>query len=146
MTPPAPPARTLATSAGLVAFHDEGEGPPVLLIHGFPISSWQWREFIPLLAARFRVIAPDLPGSGASTAADGVKLDLAAHAAAIRELLAEISVERFAVVAHGAGAGVAQLLALDGAQIVVAREIAGEAAGAGGRKLRRELRNIERPT
>ncbi|HEY7763275.1 MAG TPA: alpha/beta fold hydrolase, partial [Actinomycetota bacterium] len=114
MTPPAPPARTLATSAGLVAFHDEGEGPPVLLIHGFPTSSWQWREFIPLLAARFRVIAPDLPGSGASTAADGVKLDLAAHAAAIRELLAEISVERFAVVGHGAGAGVAQLLALDG--------------------------------
>jgi pimeloyl-ACP methyl ester carboxylesterase len=104
----------VTTSAGVVAFHDEGEGPPVLLIHGFPTSSWQWREFIPLFAARFRVIAPDLPGSGASTAAEGVKLDLAAHAAAIRELLDETGVERFAVVAHGAGAGVAQLLALDG--------------------------------
>ena len=114
MTAPPPPPRTVRTSAGVVAFHDEGQGSPVLLLHGFPTSSWQWREFIPLFAARFRVIAPDLPGSGASTAVEGAPLDLASHAAAIREVLAEIGVERFAIVAHGAGAGVAQLLALDG--------------------------------
>ena len=67
----------------------------------------------PLLAARFRVIAPDLPGAGASVPAPGVALDLATQAAAMAELLAHLGVDRTAVVAHGAGAGVAQLLALD---------------------------------
>ena len=86
----------------------------MLLLHGFPASSWQWRELMPLLAARFRVIAPDLPGAGASIPADGVPLDLATQANAVRELLTHLDVDRYAVVAHDAGAGVAQLLALDG--------------------------------
>jgi pimeloyl-ACP methyl ester carboxylesterase len=107
------PSRTVMTSAGSIAFHDEGEGPAVLLLHGFPASSWQWRDFLPLLAARFRVIAPDLPGAGASVPAPGVVLDLVTQAAAVAELLAHLGIERTAVVGHGTGAGVAQLLALD---------------------------------
>jgi pimeloyl-ACP methyl ester carboxylesterase len=43
-------------------------GPPtapvLLLLHGFPASSFQFRELIPLLAPKFRVLAPDLPGFG----------------------------------------------------------------------------------
>ena len=43
-------------------------GPPtapvLLLLHGFPASSFQFRELIPLLASKFRVLAPDLPGFG----------------------------------------------------------------------------------
>ncbi|MGZ8602701.1 MAG: alpha/beta fold hydrolase [Actinomycetota bacterium] len=113
MTTPAP-AHSVGTSAGLVAFLDEGEGPPVLLLHGFPASSWQWREFLPLFAARFRVIAPDLPGAGASAPADDIALDLATLAGAMRELVSSLGIERYAVVAHGTGAGVAQLLAIDG--------------------------------
>lgn len=108
------PAAVVETSVGSIAFQDEGEGPPVLLLHGFPASSWQWRELVPLLAARFRVIAPDLPGAGASVPADGVILDLATSARAMRELLAHLGLERFAVVGHGTGAGVAQVLAIDG--------------------------------
>lgn len=107
-------AHVAVTSSGSVAYHDEGEGPPVLLLHGFPASSWQWREFLPLLAARFRVIAPDLPGAGASIPADGVMLNLASQAGAVRELMSHLGLERYAVVGHGVGAGVAQLLALDG--------------------------------
>lgn len=107
------PSYTASTSAGTIAFHDEGEGPAVLLLHGFPASSWQWREFLPLLATRFRVIAPDLPGAGASVPAPGVVLDLVSQTAAMAELLAHLGIERTAVVAHGTGAGVAQLLALD---------------------------------
>jgi pimeloyl-ACP methyl ester carboxylesterase len=40
----------------------EGKGPLVLLLHGFPESSYAWRKQIPALAARFRVVAPDLRG------------------------------------------------------------------------------------
>ena len=38
--------------------------PALLLLHGFPTSSFQFRELIPLLAPKFRVLAPDLPGFG----------------------------------------------------------------------------------
>ena len=41
-----------------------GEWPVILLLHGFPTSSFQYRELIPRLADRYRVIAPDLPGFG----------------------------------------------------------------------------------
>jgi 2-hydroxymuconate-semialdehyde hydrolase len=105
-------AHVAATSAGTVAFHDEGEGPPVLLLHGYPASSWQWRELLPLLAARFRVIAPDLLGAGASVPADGVRLDLATQATAVRELTEQLDLDRYAAVGHDVGAGLAQLLAL----------------------------------
>ena len=40
------------------------DGPVILLLHGFPTSSFQYRNLIPLLADRYRVIAPDLPGFG----------------------------------------------------------------------------------
>src|SRR5277367_2538374 len=42
----------------------EPDAPVVLLLHGFPASSFQYRELIPRLAGRYRVIAPDLPGFG----------------------------------------------------------------------------------
>src|ERR1700712_5567455 len=52
---------------GVKVFYREAgpaDAPVVLLLHGFPTSSFQYRELIPLLADRYRVIAPDLPGFG----------------------------------------------------------------------------------
>jgi pimeloyl-ACP methyl ester carboxylesterase len=52
---------------GVTIFYREAgpdDGPVVLLLHGFPTSSFQYRELIPRLADRYRVIAPDLPGFG----------------------------------------------------------------------------------
>ena len=52
---------------GVNVFYREAgrqDAPVVLLLHGFPTSSFQFRELIPRLADRFRVIAPDLPGFG----------------------------------------------------------------------------------
>lgn len=52
---------------GVTVFYREAgdaEAPVVLLLHGFPASSFQYRELIPRLADRYRVIAPDLPGFG----------------------------------------------------------------------------------
>lgn len=47
---------------------EAGEGHPVILLHGLGASSYSWRGVLPALAARFRVIAPDLPGFGRSEA------------------------------------------------------------------------------
>jgi hypothetical protein len=59
---------------GLKVFYREAgasDRPVVLLLHGFPTSSFQFRELIPRLADRYRVIAPDLPGFGFTEVPDG---------------------------------------------------------------------------
>jgi pimeloyl-ACP methyl ester carboxylesterase len=43
---------------------EAGDGPPLLLLHGFPQHWWAWRKVLPALAAHYRVICPDLRGSG----------------------------------------------------------------------------------
>lgn len=50
-----------------VAYVDEGQGPPVLLLHGWPTSSFLYRHITPVLARHHRVVVPDLPGFGASS-------------------------------------------------------------------------------
>jgi len=49
-----------------VHYVDTGAGPPVVMVHGSPISSYSFREQIAVLSARFRVVAPDLLGFGLS--------------------------------------------------------------------------------
>jgi pimeloyl-ACP methyl ester carboxylesterase len=89
-----------------------GQGFPVLLLHGFPQTWYEWRKVIPTLSSRFRVIAPDLRGMGDSAKPpDGY--DKRTLAKDVRELLRVLGVERAVVVGHDWGAGVAQSLVLD---------------------------------
>ncbi len=108
--------RRVRLSAGDMAFVELGdvEDPPIVFLHGFPTSSFLWREFLPMCAPWMRVIAPDLLGCGESRANEGAELHIRAQAGYVRELLEGLGVARFAVVGHGHGGGVAQLLALEG--------------------------------
>lgn len=107
--------RRLRVTAGEVAFVDVGDGPVVVLLHGFPTNADLWRDEIMLLASRMRVIAPDLLGYGASDRPpDASDLDERAQARHMDELLAALGVDHAAVVGHDVGGVVAQLLALDG--------------------------------
>jgi 2-hydroxymuconate-semialdehyde hydrolase len=102
-------------SGGELSYADEGEGPAVVLLHGFPTSSHLWRDLVSVLAPRFRAIAPDLLGYGDSTKPeDPGAMTIRAQAGYVRELLDDLGVREFAVVGHDIGGGVAQLLALDG--------------------------------
>ena len=105
--------KRFASGGGELAYVDEGDGPPVLLLHGFPTSSDLWRAFVPPLAARFRVIAPDMLGYGGSEKPDA-DLSMTAQVRYVRELLEHLGVQRFAAVGHDLGGVVAQLLALEG--------------------------------
>ena len=108
--------RRVRVSAGEIAFLEAGDPdtPAVVLLAGGLRSCHLWRNLVPLLAPWMRVLAVDLLGSGASDSPPGADLRLEAHAGYIRELLEGVGVERFAVVGHGHGGGVAQLLALGG--------------------------------
>lgn len=91
----------------------EGEGPPVLLLHGFPDSWRLWRHQIPALVdAGFRVIAPDLHGFGESDRPEEVDAyGVQAVIGDLAEILAALGVERAHVVGHDWGAAVAWVMA-----------------------------------
>lgn len=89
-----------------VMYHAVGDGPPVVLIHGMINSSRHWREVAVRLADRHTVIAPDLIGHGESATPRG-DYSLGAHAAAIRDLLVTIGINRATFVGHSLGGGVA---------------------------------------
>ena len=83
-----------------------GSGPTVVLIHGMINSSRHWETVAQRLAGSYRVIAPDLIGHGEAATPRG-DYSLGAHAAAIRDLLTTIGVERATIVGHSLGGGVA---------------------------------------
>ncbi|WP_432126993.1 alpha/beta fold hydrolase [Streptomyces sp. bgisy082] len=91
-----------------------GEGPAVLLVHGFPDSHHLWRHQVPALtSAGFRCVAPTLRGFGASDRPVGgpEAYHPAKHVGDLLELLARLDVDRFHLVGHDWGSGVAQGLA-----------------------------------
>jgi pimeloyl-ACP methyl ester carboxylesterase len=90
----------------------EGEGPLVLLLHGFPETSRAWRKQIPALAKRFRVVAPDLRGFGASDKPNGIAAYRTSVVAEdIVGLIRAFGADRAHVVGHDWGGGVAWALA-----------------------------------
>jgi pimeloyl-ACP methyl ester carboxylesterase len=96
-----------------LALVDEGDGSPVVLLHGFPDSSQGWRHQVPALtAAGLRVLAPDLRGFGESDKPEGVEAYGIRHSIAdVVAMLNELEIERAHVVGHDWGAAVAWLLA-----------------------------------
>lgn len=92
---------------------EQGEGPAVLLLHGFPDSARLWRHQVPPLVERgLRVIVPDLPGYGQSDAPDEVEAyALPTILEQVVGLLEKLGVERAQVVGHDWGAAVAWGLA-----------------------------------
>jgi pimeloyl-ACP methyl ester carboxylesterase len=105
---------TAAISAGEIAYADEGEGRPILFLHGIPSSSHLFRNVAPLLAPSARVLIPDLLGYGDSAKPEGADLTVLAQTGYVRELLDGLGIDRCAVVGHDLGTGIAQLLALEG--------------------------------
>jgi pimeloyl-ACP methyl ester carboxylesterase len=63
--------RSVSLSGEIFVVRDEGRGPPLLLVHGFPLDHTMWEAQIEALAPRFRVLAPDLRGFGRSAVTDG---------------------------------------------------------------------------
>jgi pimeloyl-ACP methyl ester carboxylesterase len=86
-----------------IGYRELGEGPPVLLLHGWPTSSYLWRDVMPPIARSNRVIAPDLPGFGVSDKPLGVKYDFALFERAIDGLLATLEVDKVGLAVHDLG-------------------------------------------
>jgi len=81
---------------------DTGDGPPVMLVHGSPVSSFSFRHQIAALAPRFRVIAPDLPGFGRSDAPAG-GVDFEEQARLLRRFVAQLDPGPLCLLVHDWG-------------------------------------------
>jgi pimeloyl-ACP methyl ester carboxylesterase len=83
-----------------------GHGTPLVLLHGYAETSLMWKPIIPLLAQRFMVIAPDLPGIGDSAIPEN-GLDMNTAAIRMHALVRSLGVEKAEVVGHDIGLMVA---------------------------------------
>lgn len=95
-----------------IAYRELGDGPAMLLVHGWPTSSFLWRHVMPTFAERHRVIAVDLPGFGASDKPAEARYDFNYFERAIDSFLVAVGVDRVAVVGHDLGGPIAMHWAL----------------------------------
>ena len=109
--------RRIAANGIDLSVHLGGQGPPLVLLHGYPQNHMCWARVAPELARRFRCIVPDLRGYGASDApADDPEHTVYAKrtmALDVVALLDALGLEAAALAGHDRGARVAYRLALD---------------------------------
>ena len=101
--------------AGGLRWHVQqlGQGPVLLLLHGTGASTHSWRDFAPLMARHFTVVAPDLPGHAFSDAAPATQMSLPGMSAAIASLIDALGLDVALCIGHSAGAAIAARMVLD---------------------------------
>ena len=86
--------------------HQQGNGPPALLLHAFPTASYDYARLAPLLCQRYRLILFDYPGFGFSDKPRRYPYSLLTYADAVEAVMRHFGITRTCVVAHDIGASV----------------------------------------
>jgi pimeloyl-ACP methyl ester carboxylesterase len=102
--------KTFGYQGHSIFYRDEGSGPPLLCIHGFPTASWDWHALWPELTARFRVVAADMIGFGFSAKPPRHPYSILDQADLHHALLKQLGIGEAVVLAHDYGDTVAQEL------------------------------------
>jgi pimeloyl-ACP methyl ester carboxylesterase len=102
--------RTFDYRAHAIFHRDDGAGPALVCVHGFPTASFDWHRLWPRLTAGWRVIAPDMLGFGFSAKPRPYAYSILDQATLHEALLAHLGVERVVLLAHDYGDTVAQEL------------------------------------
>lgn len=97
-----------ATAEGRLFYRIEGEGEPLLLLHGFPTSSWDFHKIWPDLARQYQVITCDKLGFGFSDKPADGDYGIEAHLQRIWTLLAELGLSHVMLLAHDVGNTITQ--------------------------------------
>jgi abhydrolase domain-containing protein 6 len=94
-----------------VVYSQGGHGEPVVLLHGFGASADSWNRFAKPLTKRYRVIAPDQPGWGASTRLETASYGYPAQVERLHQFLAALGLKRVHMVGHSMGGFIASAYA-----------------------------------
>lgn len=96
-----------------IAYQEMGQGTPLLLIHGIPTNKFLWRNVMPKLASKYRVIAPDLLNFGESDMPSNTDVSINAQCRIMCKFIEELGISKVNIAAHDIGGGVAQLMAVN---------------------------------
>ena len=94
---------TVKANGMTIAYRELGSGPPVLLLHGWPTSSFLWRNVMVPMARGNRVVAPDLPGFGGSDKPLDVPYDFDLFESTLDEFLAALDIDEVGLTVHDLG-------------------------------------------
>ncbi|MDG5818529.1 alpha/beta hydrolase [Natronococcus sp. A-GB7] len=89
-----------------MAYADEGDGQPLVFLHGIPTSSYLWQRVAPEFTDDYRVIVPDMVGYGESTMDDRFDRSIRAQERAVADLLEQLGLDSLSFVGHDLGGGV----------------------------------------
>jgi pimeloyl-ACP methyl ester carboxylesterase len=108
---------------GVKVFYREAgpaNAPVVLLPHGYPCSSYEFRNYMPPLADRWRLLAPDFPGMGYSDTPDEFSYDFDGYAEFLDRFIRRLKVRKFAIYLHDFGSQIGLRLAIKQPDRIVA--------------------------
>jgi pimeloyl-ACP methyl ester carboxylesterase len=108
---------------GVEVFYREAgrkDAPVVLLPHGYPCSSYEFRNLLPVLADRWRLIAPDFPGFGYSSTPDAFDFTFAGYTHFLESFVTQLGLRRFALYLHDYGSQIGLRLAIRSAEKIAA--------------------------
>ena len=100
------------------SYYEGGEGPTIVLLHGFAGDKEVWLPVAALLTAHFHLVIPDLPGWGESSRVAQGNYDVDAQAARLDAFVQALRLPRFMLAGHGTGATIAAAYAADQPQRV----------------------------
>lgn len=106
-----PPQRHIDVGHSRLAYYRFGQGPDLLLIHGWPVHAATFRNLLPALAARYTCHLVDLPGTGQTAWAEDTPIGLRENADTLLKVADELGLEHYGIVAHDSGAVTGRLLA-----------------------------------
>lgn len=112
-----------ATVDGVDTFYREAgapDAPAVLLPHGYPCSSYEFRNLMPRLADRWRLVAPDYPGAGYSATPQGFDYSFDGYAAFLDGFVRDLGLDRFVLYLHDFGSPIGARLAIRAPERIVA--------------------------
>ena len=105
---------TIQLPQGTIQYRDDGQGEPIVFVHGLLVDGLLWRKVTPLLAPNYRCIAPDWPlGSHRTALAPGADRSPRGIAHLIADFLDQLGLERVTIVGNDTGGAISQILAGD---------------------------------
>lgn len=113
---------TVTTGDTTWSYYAGGEGPVIVLLHGFAADKSEWLEVAKRLGGHFRLVIPDLPGWGESSRRAGLDYSIQAQAPRLHAFVQAVGAQDFVLVGHGTGAALAAVYAAEYPQAV--RELA----------------------
>lgn len=107
------PVRWVDTPEARLPVRRFGDGPDLLLVHGFPLSGFTWRKVLPALSAHFSCHVPDLPGLGGSQWSERADFSFPGQGRTLAALVDALGLLRVHVLAQDTGGTFARYLALE---------------------------------